>query len=90
MTDRFAQLKLKYTSTFAQKKQDLKSAWENKEMTVLENGLHKLAGSSGGYGFDELSVLCYQAMKLLDGYNPDNSNQLTEVLTQIFAILEKG
>jgi HPt (histidine-containing phosphotransfer) domain-containing protein len=90
MSDRFAQLKLKYTGTFAQKKQDLKTAWENKEMAVLESGLHKLAGSSGGYGFDELSLLCYQAMKLLDGNNPENSSQLAEVLAQIFVILEKG
>jgi len=48
--------------------------------------LHKLAGSSGMYGYDDINVLCRNVMSQLAGLEIDDSvkalNQIVELLEQ--------
>ncbi len=60
----FEALKQKYISTFIEKRNDLQAAWDNKDIAQLHGLLHKLAGSAGGYGFDNLGALSRQGMEL--------------------------
>jgi HPt (histidine-containing phosphotransfer) domain-containing protein len=85
MADKFQQLKLKYTNSFEQKQKDLKKAWIEKEFGLLEELLHKLAGSSGSYGFDKLSKLCRQAMEFVDETSSKlETESLENILVDIF------
>ena len=47
--------------------------------------LHKLAGSSGMYGYDDISVLCRKAMADLDDAGVDKA---LSALSQVVALLE--
>lgn len=48
--------------------------------------LHKLAGSSGMYGYDDINLLCRKVMSGLGGSSVDDSvnalNQIAELLEQ--------
>lgn len=48
--------------------------------------LHKLAGSSGMYGYDDINVLCRAAMASLGSKNADES---VDVLQQVIELLEQ-
>jgi HPt (histidine-containing phosphotransfer) domain-containing protein len=58
MTDRFEQIKTKYILSFEQKQKDLQKAWKEKDIEQLLHLLHKLSGSSGGYGYPRISQTC--------------------------------
>ena len=50
--------------TFVQKQLDIEQAWEDKDISQVRELLHKLIGSSGSYGFNELCEMCQEAIKL--------------------------
>lgn len=84
----FEEIKQKYISTFAQKQKDLQMAWENKDMVTLHALLHKLTGSSGSYGFDQLSLLSRQGMNLTGGNKIVDLQQLEKCYKEIYSILQ--
>lgn len=48
---------------------ELKTAVENNDIKTLEKIGHKVAGSSGGYGFDELGKMAKNLeLKAIDGH----------------------
>lgn len=83
------QLKRKYQKTFPQKLVNLKLAREKEGFDELHSLLHKLAGSSGSYGFMALSLLCSDVVACLD--EPDDlicPKKVEQNLKEIFSILE--
>ena len=90
MSDKFEELKKKYTGSFGQKQKDIKSAWDENNFKELESLLHKLAGSSGSYEFLKLSQLCRQAMKFIN-YNIeiDEKKQFESCLDAMFIEMDK-
>lgn len=89
MPDRFEQLKQKYIGSFKQKRKDMSEAWEDNDFETLEGLLHKLAGSSGSYGFNVLSVLCKKPMEYIDGsFVVTNHDELGVSLEELFSMLE--
>lgn len=89
MSDKFEQLKQKYVGSFGQKQKDLNNAWEEKNFEALEGLLHKLAGSSGSYEFQALSVLCRKAMEQIDSsFIVASQDKLEMVLEELFGMLE--
>jgi len=87
MSDRFAEIKKKYIATFTQKQVDLNAAWDDKYLALLQGLLHKLAGSSGSYGFDDINSLCYEAMELLENKAANNDRQIDDCLKKIVVLL---
>ena len=89
MIDSFEKIKKKYVATFAKKQTDLKAAWDNKDISQLHILLHKLSGSSGGYGFNDLCDLCQQAT-ILTAKNTDTKlEQLEACLQKIYMQLQQ-
>ncbi|VAW39014.1 hypothetical protein MNBD_GAMMA01-273 [hydrothermal vent metagenome] len=88
MADGFAQIKARYIATFAQKQADLKVAWDNKDIPQLHSLLHKLSGSSGGYGFNGLCALCQQATTLTAKNTDIKLEQLEVFLQKIYVELQ--
>ncbi len=84
----FEKIKQKYISTFHQKQKDLQAAWGNQDSALLHELLHKLAGSSGGYGFNQLSVLSRQGMELTEDNEIANFEQLESCYKDICLILQ--
>lgn len=90
MFDKFLAIKQKYMATFAQKHADIKGAWDEKDITSLGAMLHKLAGSSGSYGFDEINLLCYDAMDLLENYDNTNDAEIDGYIVKILELLSNS
>ena len=89
MSDKFEQLKRKYISSFIQKQEDLKGAWEDQDIERLEGLLHKLTGSSGSYGFNELTVLCRNAIDFIDEFFVvTDKNKSDSILKEMFGLFE--
>jgi hypothetical protein len=89
MIDSFAELRDKYKSTFAKKSVDIQAAWDDKDIKNLSGLIHKLTGSSGGYGFDDLCVLCQKTMKLFENKEGVDSPQVADYIQQILKMLKK-
>ncbi len=87
MFDQFLAIKKRYVATFAQKHKDIEGAWQAKDILSLGAMLHKLAGSSGSYGFDEINLLCYEAMDLLEDYDSSNDVRIDEYIGKILVLL---
>ena len=89
MSDKFEQLKRKYVSSFIQKRNDMKGAWEEQDIKSLEGLLHKLTGSSGSYEFNDLNELCRNAMEHIDdSYVVTDKAKLALSLKDLFSMLE--
>ena len=58
MNDKFEQIKKRYILSFEAKQKELQLAWQEKDIEQLLFLLHKLAGSSGGYGYPRISQTC--------------------------------
>lgn len=89
MSAQFLALKQRYVSTFPQKQQDLQNAWAEKDINSLRALLHKLAGSSGSYGFEHVNQLCHQTMDLLENYNSNNDANIDGFMSKLFDFLTK-
>ena len=74
-------------ATFAQKRMDLKAAWENRDIALLQGLLHKLAGSSGSYGFNNINLLCHEIMELLENNIVNNDKQIDDCLKKVAVLL---
>jgi len=83
MSDRFEIIKKKYISSFSDKKDEIKSAWANNEIAHVHDLLHKLAGSSGGYGFNDLYKLVLRGMDLTENTFNTNYDELNKCIEQI-------
>lgn len=91
MDERFLQLVKKYRSTFPQKLMEIKTAREENNIPGLHALLHKLTGSSGGYGFMQMSGYCSEAMELTRN-NPAtlDTETLDLLLSKIYKVLESN
>lgn len=88
--DKFEQLKRRYISSFGQKQTDLNGAWNERAIGKLERLLHKLAGSSGSYEFDQLSQLCRQAIACIsNGLEIHDPAQFEGCLNDMFTEMSK-
>jgi len=89
MSNGFEQLLKKYQASFADKQSKLKKAWENKDILQLHNLLHKLAGSSGSYGYNKINTIARHGMNL----TRDEKNYIHEevewCLDHLFSLLNK-
>jgi HPt (histidine-containing phosphotransfer) domain-containing protein len=56
--DKFEQIKTNYVMSFKQKQKDLQKAFQEQDIEQLLHLLHKLTGSSGGYGYPRISQTC--------------------------------
>ena len=88
MTAEFVDIKNKYMASFSSKSIDLKTAHHQKDLPQLRMLLHKLAGSSGGYGFDELSSYCQNALELMEVKKEADISYLNDVIKQITGLLD--
>lgn len=88
MDEKFLQLRIKYQSTFPQKLAEIKSAREQENVPGLHSLLHKLTGSSGGYGFMELSSLCAEVANITRSNNSPDFSHIDTLLEEIYSILE--
>jgi hypothetical protein len=87
MTGSFAEIRNKYLATFVQKAEDIQSAWDEKDMPLLNELIHKLSGSSGGYGFDDLCTMCQKTMRLIDNTDEIDRAQVEINIQQISGLL---
>ncbi len=58
-------LRKKYLASFEDKSIRIKSALESSDIQVLSTLIHQLAGSSGSYGFSELSDQCLELEQMI-------------------------
>ncbi|MFK8010980.1 MAG: Hpt domain-containing protein [Marinicellaceae bacterium] len=87
MLDKFEKIRQKYVGTFAHKQSEIQTAWVNKDIAHVHELMHKLAGSSGGYGFDELSLLAQKGIKLTYNDQLSNVDAMQQCLDKIGIIL---
>lgn len=88
MSDRFKKIRNKYIETFAEKQNEIKTAWGNKDIAHVHNLMHKLAGSSGSYGFNKLCKLVQQGMELTGNNQVSNQEEMQKCLQQIYSTLQ--
>ena len=87
MLDRFEEIKKKYIGTFAQKQSEIQGAWDKKDIAHVHELMHKLAGSSGGYGFDELCSLAQKGLKLTAYNQLSSTEEMQQCLDKICSTL---
>jgi HPt (histidine-containing phosphotransfer) domain-containing protein len=89
MSDNFEKLKKKYFSTFAKKKELIDAAWQTGDIKTLEGLLHKLTGSSGCYGFNNLHQMCLKTLANIDeSFNIVNKHSLEQNLKELYSLLD--
>lgn len=81
----FEQLKEKYISSFEEKTTQLENALANNDSQALSVLVHQMAGSSGSYGFHEISDCCQEIEEMLHDGELINNNitQRTQDLIQL-------
>lgn len=83
-------IKERYKASFPEKIEILEglkaSAEQNQKLEIAKEELHKLAGSSGMYGYDDLSYLCRVGMRNVD---QGDSNALLSTIDKIIDLLEQ-
>ena len=65
------QLKQQFLASFEVKIAHLKQALENQDSQALTIAVHQLAGSSGSYGFEQISELCCDIESLVHDHSID-------------------
>lgn len=84
----FEKLKQNYLSTFTDKIVNIEQALESSDIQVLSTQIHQMIGSSGSYGFLEISQHCTQIEKqILDSHEVNPSlrnavNRLIDIMRQ--------
>ncbi len=90
MPDKFAALRKKYLSSFPAKLEGVEDAWEKHDMKLLHDLVHKLAGSSGGYGFDEISRQCKNILSQLHESKNTTTNDIERAINQLMQLLSSA
>jgi len=85
--DKFAVLRKKYLSSFPKKLERIADAWKKQETETLHDLIHKLAGSSGGYGFDEISRQCKNILLQLHKSKNSSNKDLDEAIETLLSLL---
>jgi HPt (histidine-containing phosphotransfer) domain-containing protein len=88
----FLALRKKYLGSFPDKIRALREARQREDCDTVINLLHQLAGSSGSYGFSELSEQCLALEKevICSQDNLQKAKQMLEViLAEMQAIYER-
>ncbi len=67
----FDQLKQQFLASFEVKISNLNKALENHDTQALTLAVHQLAGSSGSYGFADISALCSEIECLMHEHDTD-------------------
>lgn len=81
MDDIFAELRTEYLETFTEKQNLIKTSWEKRDRTTIENEFHKMKGTGKTYGLPEITDLG----RMLELVSKDNHPKLG---TCVFAALE--
>lgn len=85
----FEQLKHQFLASFDTKIAALEHALETQNAQALTAFTHQLAGSSGSYGFDDISALAIQIESLtqhqtsLDINSQEKTQQLIQLMKQV-------
>ncbi len=87
MPDKFAALRKKYLSSFPVKLERIEDALNKKDMKLIHDLIHKLRGSSGGYGFDEISVHCKNIMQQLHESNNKTTKDIEKAIEELLVLL---
>lgn len=86
-----AAIKQRYKASFPEKVKIIREALtvvnSGGELHAVKEELHKLAGSSGMYGYSQLADSCRQAMQKVDD---QSRHQLALELEKIIDLLEHG
>ena len=83
----FLALRKRYLGSFPDKIAALRTARAAEDCDTVINLLHQLAGSSGSYGFPELSRLCL-ALEEEVICSQDNLDKAKEMLEDVLALME--
>jgi HPt (histidine-containing phosphotransfer) domain-containing protein len=87
MPNKFAILKRKYLSSFPAKLEGIIGAQKNQDVDLVHDLIHKLAGSSGGYGFDEISLHCKSILLQLHKSNNKTTKDIEKSIEQLLILL---
>ncbi len=87
VTDKFAALRKKYLSSFPTKLEGIRNAQEKQDMELAHDLIHKLAGSSGGYGFDEISLQCKNILLQLHKSKDSATKDIEKAIEQLLVLL---
>jgi len=87
-----AAIRARYKASFVEKKQMIDSylsQFDNESergeaLPAFHAELHKLAGSSGMYGYDDVSVLCRDVMQHINNSRIDDVLSDTKKLSELF------
>ncbi len=82
------QLKQKFLSSFEEKISTLETALERQDVQALTVQVHQLAGSSGSYGFAEISAMCSE-IEMLAQEQEDMSALLVNKSHELIKLLEQ-
>ncbi len=74
-------------ASFEAKSEHLEQALERKDTQTLTVSVHQLAGSSGSYGFDDISALCGEIEAMVDTDSIDLSTQ--EKIQQLIKLMRQ-
>ncbi|MCX7552988.1 Hpt domain-containing protein [Marinicella sp. S1101] len=77
-------LKQKYVASFTTKSEQINQALGCSDIQALTVLVHQMAGSSGSYGFDQISALCIQIEDLIlktHNINPAVEQKCQQLLT---------
>ncbi len=90
MTDKFTALRNKYLSSFPVKLEGIKNAYKQQDMKQVHDLIHKLAGSSGGYGFDEISLHCKSLLLQLHESKNENNKTIEKAINDLLLLLSNA
>ena len=81
------QLRQRYLASFRLKIDTLKGALENQDFQALIVQVHQLAGSSGSYGFQDISALCCDIETIGEAQHGINQSMI-EKTRELIQLLE--
>jgi len=90
MSDKFTALKNKYLSSFPAKLEGIKNAYEQQDIKQVHDLIHKLAGSSGGYGFDEISLHCKSILLQLHESDNKTTKDIEKAIEHLLTLLSSA
>lgn len=71
-----------YRSSFSEKRANIKQALDSNDWAELKSQVHKIKGSAGSYGFDNISQISGEIATHLEVRDYENVQSLTEIMLQ--------